>query len=241
MSMGLFRVLYLLLALAESLSLAPFSRPPLGNVAPSGPPEPLGSQDMEVLKQARMESISRHAIFLDGDDDEPDPGLVDRSRELLVSLWHGVDRSDLLAESFVFASPVRVRGTVSFNKTDFIKASTSLELRNALFSEATPTFYNFHEDPFDARTVAFVSRAERKASSPPRQCILTFDDDDKATILTIGRPLLSNSALAVEAERDAANDRATAKRSRSSLATSVRSLFAARPAADAPTKDASSN
>ena len=222
--MILARLVCCVLAAADALSLAPFARP---GVAPGDGAEPLGQPDMEVLKQARRDALSNHAIFID-DREEPDPLLVARSRELLVSLWHGVDRSDLLDESFVFSSPRRIQGYVSFNKTTW--ATHLVAVRDALFSEATPTFYGFGRDPFDSRSISFLVRAERKASSPPRQCLLSFGDGDdaKAVLLTIGRPLPSSPALALDAERCEDAPREAPKKGGRSVVNSVRSLFGPR-------------
>ena len=96
--------------------------------------------------------------------------------------------------------------------------------------QATPTFYGFGRDPFDSRSISFLVRAERKASSPPRQCLLSFGDGDdaKAVLLTIGRPLPSSPALALDAERCEDAPREAPKKGGRSVVNSVRSLFGPR-------------
>ena len=209
-------VLLAVLDLARALNLAPFSRPPHKNAAP------LDETDCAILKQARVEGASRHAIFVDATDAPAGPGLVDTAKALLIATWHGVDRSELLADGFAFSSPSRVRGSRTLDTEAFVASCASLEVRDALFPGATPAIYSFAADPFDAATVTFLARAKRDRDAPPRLGSVSFDADDKVTALTLGRPLDD----AQTAERDA-----PAPPPRRGAASRLRALFSRRPAA----------
>lgn len=124
--------------------------------------------------------------------------LITKSKEFL-SANQGVERPELLDDSFCFMGPV-VGGPEGLPKENYLKAVGGFQIKDA-FPDINPRFHDFRADKLDAGRIWFTSVATgtdngtgflgnkptgKSFRTPPQACSLKFNEDGKVIKYTIG-------------------------------------------------------